>query len=111
MNNGLDETFVDKGRGVVTKNDEDNGKFKVPSLRNIEMTAPYMHDGRFKTLEEVIDFYSTGVNNSKNIDSKMTHAKFGGVHLSANDKKAVVAFLKTLTDSTFITNKEFSNPF
>jgi cytochrome c peroxidase len=115
-NNGLDkieraEGYKDKGYGSVTGNMKDNGKFKTPSLRNICLTEPYMHDGRFKTLEEVIDFYSEGVNQCVNIDSKMQYAHQHGVKLNSIQKKQVLAFLKTLTDSVFISNLAFSNPF
>jgi len=115
-NNGLDtiSTFSeikDIGKASISNKKEDIGVFKIPSLRNIAVTAPYMHDGRFQTLEEVLDFYSEGIQNTKNIDSKMQYAHKGGVHLSENDKKDVVLFLKTLTDSSFINNSKFSNPF
>lgn len=115
-NNGLDsiynaDDYKDKGRGEVTGIKSDNGKFKIPSLRNIALTAPYMHDGRFKTLNEVLDFYSTGVHMSANIDSKMGYAYQGGVKLTKEEKKDIIAFLNTLTDSVFINKKEYSNPF
>jgi cytochrome c peroxidase len=115
-NNGLDAVFnpqdyKDKGRGTVTAKVSDNGKFMIPSLRNISLTAPYMHDGRFKTLEEVLEFYSSGVNQCSNIDSKMEFAHQGGAHLTNAEKKKIISFLLTLTDSTFITNPEFSNPY
>lgn len=115
-NNGLDyaknpNEYKDKGRGEVTGKLQDYGKFIIPSLRNLAFTAPYMHDGRFKTLEEVIDFYSDGIKPSANIDSKMEFVHQGGAKLKSEDKKKIIAFLKTLSDSTFITNTEFSNPF
>ena len=115
-NNGLDAVanatdYKDKGRGAVTSKATDNGKFIVPSLRNLAFTSPYMHDGRFKTLEEVINFYSEGVKPCANIDSKMEYAHQGGVKLTATDKKKVIAFLLTLSDSAFISDKQFSNPF
>lgn len=115
-NNGLDaifdpELYADKGLGKTTHKASDNGKFKIPTLRNIALTAPYMHDGRFKTLEEVLDFYSEGVKPCVNIDSKMTFAHQGGSHLTTEEKKAIIAFLNTFTDSLFIANPEFSNPF
>lgn len=115
-NNGIDmywkpEFFIDKGLGGITNKITDIGKFKIPSLRNVALTAPYMHDGRFQTLEEVIKFYSEGVNLSANIDPKMTNAHNGGMCLSETDQQAIIAFLYTLTDSVFITNPEFSNPF
>jgi cytochrome c peroxidase len=80
-------------------------------LRNIALTAPYMHDGRFRTLEQVLDFYSQGLHRSPTVDSKMGFLQQGGVHLSASDKRKVIAFLNTLTDSVFIRDKAFSNPF
>lgn len=115
-NNGLDTAsrpayYRDKGRGAVTGNPEDNGKFRIPSLRNVALTAPYMHDGRFKTLEEVLAFYSEGVSLSVNIDSKMGLAHRKGVRLTNDEKRKVIAFLHTLTDSAFITDPAFSNPF
>jgi cytochrome c peroxidase len=115
-NNGLDTatnilSYKDRGRGGVTGRNEDVAKFKVPSLRNIALTAPYMHDGRFKTLEEVLDFYSEGVHAGINTDSKMGMAYKGGVHLTKEEKKQIIIFLKTLTDSAFITEPAFSNPF
>lgn len=115
-NNGLDtattaNSYRDAGRGAITNKSYDNGKFKIPSLRNVAVTAPYMHDGRFKTLEEVIDFYSVGVHAGINTDSKMEQAHIGGVHLTEKDKRKVIAFLNTLTDSEFISNPAFSNPF
>lgn len=115
-NNGLDEVnnpnaYKDKGLGEHTLKVTDNGKFKIPSLRNVALTAPYMHDGRFATLEEVLNFYSEGVKTSVNIDSKMGRAHQGGVRLNVEEKQQIIAFLKTLTDSVFITNPNFSNPF
>ena len=70
-----------------------------------------MHDGRFETLEEVVDFYSEGIKRSVNIDSKMQFAYRGGANLSVDEKRKIVAFLKTLTDSAFIADPRFSNPF
>lgn len=115
-NNGLDAVFdsqnyVDKGLGGINGNPNDYGKFKIPSLRNIALTAPYMHDGRFKTLEEVLSFYNEQVHPSINVDRKMSSAQRGGVHLSPLEQKQIIAFLHTLTDSTFINNPQFSNPF
>jgi cytochrome c peroxidase len=115
-NNGLDpaqkiEDYKDSGKGGITKNAKDYGHFKIPSLRNIAVTAPYMHDGRLKTLEDVIDFYSEEVNAGINTDSKMGFAHQGGAHLSVDEKAAIIAFLHTLTDNSFLTNQEFGNPF
>ena len=115
-NNGLvaafkPDDYSDKGKAELTGQNQDVGQFRIPSLRNVAVTAPYMHDGRFPTLEEVLDFYSEGVNNSYNIDSKMGFAHQGGVQLTKDEKQKVIAFLKTLTDTTFLTNPEFGNPF
>jgi cytochrome c peroxidase len=109
-NNGLDAEYsADPGRAGVTGNPLDSGKFKTPSLRNIELTAPYMHDGRFQTLEQVIDHYNTGGQISTTVDPFMESAG-GGLHLEEIDKIALIAFLKTLTDTSFIHNPAFSNP-
>ncbi len=115
-NNGLDTATVpasykDKGRGALTGKPADMGLFKIPSLRNVAITPPYMHDGRFQSLQEVLNFYSSGVHSGINTDSKMEYAYKGGVHLSEDQMKKVIAFLTTLTDSTFISNKKFSSPF
>ncbi|MEY2830211.1 MAG: hypothetical protein RIQ33_2069, partial [Bacteroidota bacterium] len=115
-NNGLDnflsaEQFIDKGLGGATNKKTDIGKFKIPSLRNVALTAPYMHDGRFETLEDVLNFYSNGVKSSLNVDSKMEFVHKGGARLTTTEKYAIIAFLKTLTDSVFISNKAYSNPF
>ncbi len=110
-NNGLDSELTDLGLGEVTGNPEDNGKFKVPTLRNIEFTAPYMHDGRFATLEEVVEHYNSGVHtDSPNLDSEMEHAA-EGLNLTEQEKEDLVNFLKTFSDTEFITNPDFSNPF
>jgi cytochrome c peroxidase len=101
-NNGLDSTFADQGRYVVTKREGDQGKFSVPSLRNVAVTGPYMHDGRFRTLEEVVEHYCTGMKRSATLDPNLAKHPDGGVPLSASDKRALVAFLKTLTDDRFL---------
>jgi cytochrome c peroxidase len=107
-NNGLDNVFTDKGQGEVTKKTTDDGKFKVTTLRNIALTAPYMHDGRFKTLEQVVKHYNGGVIfGSPNLDKDMDHF-LGGLDFSQQDEKDLVAFLKTLTDSTMITDKRYA---
>ncbi|MBC8046910.1 MAG: cytochrome-c peroxidase [Fimbriimonadaceae bacterium] len=115
-NNGLDkiynaDDYIDKGRGTITGNKKENGLFKIPSLRNIALTAPYMHDGRFSSLEEVLDFYSQGVNESVNVDSKMGFAYQHGNKLTCEEQEKIITFLNTLTDSVFINNPEFENPF
>lgn len=106
-NNGLDpEGIMDNGRFNVTNDPNDKGKFKSPTLRNVELTAPYMHDGRFATLEDVIDHYNFGGHNSSTIDPLMKKVDIG-LGLTQQDKTDLVNFLKTLTDSTFINNPEF----
>jgi cytochrome c peroxidase len=101
-NNGLDAPrdpfiFPDPGRGGVTGNRFDNGTFRVPTLRNIALTAPYMHDGRFATLEEVIDHYASGGHYADNLNPNIME-----LNLDARDKAALIAFLHTLTDDTFL---------
>ena len=100
-NNGADGTLVDIGREKVTGKPSDRGKFSTPSLRNIALTAPYMHDGRFPTLASVMEHYSTGVLRSPTLDPNLAKHPDGGVPLSEGDKRALVAFLKTLTDGQF----------
>lgn len=110
-NNGLDLQFADDGRYLVTGNESHKGLFRAPTLRNIELTAPYMHDGRFFTLEQVVDHYSEHIEaNSPNLDPLMELVGNGGAQLTADDKQALIAFLRTMTDQDFITNTEFSDP-
>ena len=104
-NNGLDAEPKDRGRASITGNRNDEGKFATPSLRNIALTAPYMHDGRFATLEEVIDHYGTGVKRSATLDPNLAKHREGGPHLTSEDKRALVAFLKTLTDEKYLERK------
>jgi cytochrome c peroxidase len=98
-NNGLDVSPADPGRAMVTGRDDNIGNFSTPTLRNVALTAPYMHDGRFKTLEEVIEHYSSGVQRSPTLDPNLAKHPAEGIQLSSIDKKALVAFLKTLTDT------------
>ncbi len=100
-NNGLELAADDIGRMAVTKNAADHGKFKTPSLRNIARTAPYMHDGRFATLEEVVEHYNSGVRRSVTLDPNLAKHPEAGMQLTAQEKADLVAFLKTLTDETF----------
>ena len=109
-NNGLDATFTDLGRGHVTGNQNDNGKFKVPTLRNISLSGPYMHDGRFATLDEVIEHYSSGIKMSPTIDPLIEFAGQGGVQLDSQEKYLLKKFLLTLTDYNFINNPKFKDP-
>ena len=106
-NNGLDTNFTDLGLGAVTGDPNDNGKFKSPSLRNLAFTAPYMHDGRFETIDEVINHYSEGLVFSETIDPLMKQVNKGGVHLTESDKADLKAFLLTLSDYDFINNPDF----
>lgn len=108
-NNGLDTAFTDLGLGEVTGDPNDNGKFRTPSIRNLAYTAPYMHDGRFETLEEVIDHYSEGLKISSTIDPLMKSVSKGGVQLTAQEKSDLKAFLLTLSDEEFVNNPNFSN--
>lgn len=110
-NNGLDAEHIDSGLADVTNNTHDEGKFKTPTLRNIALTAPYMHDGRFQTLEEVIDFYSEGLHFSESIDPLMKNVHEGGIQLTTEEKSDLISFLHTLTDTSFIHNPDFANPF
>ena len=113
-NNGLDAVSIaDRGVAETTNNDRDAGDFKSPSLRNVGVGAPYMHDGRFPTLEQVVDHYSSGMQLHANLavalrgpDGEPRHYRF-----SEREKAAVVAFLHTLTDDTLLTDVRFSDPF
>ncbi len=115
-NNGLDtfkyyEDYKDAGRGGVTGVMEERGMFKIPSVRNLAFTAPYMHDGRFRTLEEVLSFYSSGVSLCVGIDSKMGFAHTGGNHLSEKEQESIIAFLMAISDSSLVADAQFANPF
>ncbi len=112
-NNGLDSTFnsLNSGRYLVTNNPFDIGLYKTPTLRNIELTPPYMHDGRYVTLEEVVEHYNSKVKMSSTLDPIMTKpGKINGLLLTSQNKIDLVAFLKTLTDTAFINNPKFSAP-
>lgn len=109
-NNGLDAIFSDRGRGLITNNVLDDGKFKIPTLRNIAYTAPYMHDGRFASLDDVIDHYSSGIQISNTLDPLIEFSDFGGVQLDAFEKDLLKQFLLTLTDESFINNPDFKEP-
>lgn len=109
-NNGLDAVFTDNGRGGITNNPLDNGKFKIPTLRNIAYSAPYMHDGRFANLDEVIDHYSHHIQISSTLDPLIEFSEFGGVQLDAFEKDLLKQFLLTLSDESFINNPDFKEP-
>ena len=117
---------MDLGVGGVTGDARDEGKFKMSSLRNIELTAPYMHDGRFQTLEEVIDHYSNGVVDNPNLGGELRvnggpggpggaggpgNAEVARPNFTAAERAALVAFLKTLTDYKLMEDERFSDPF
>jgi cytochrome c peroxidase len=113
MNNGLDTDaeFTDMGREEVTADPADRAKFKVPTLRNIAVTPPYMHDGRFQTLEEVIDHYNSGIKASSTADITVLNTKDTGLFLTDQDKQDLINFLHTLTDETFLNKPEYQSPF
>ena len=112
MDIGLDASYKDLGVGAISGSTADRGKFKVPNLRNVALTAPYMHDGRFKTLDDVLEHYSHGINNTPNLDARL---KIGvqpmRMNISTQEKQALIAFLNTLTDNDLITNPYFADPF
>lgn len=109
-NNGITDDFrYDKGREEITLNPADKGKFKVPSLRNIDYTAPYMHNGSLETLEEVLEHYRSGMKDNPTLDSIFRkRAGKPGINLSDDEVKKLVSFLKTLSDKEFIQDKRFS---
>lgn len=110
-NNGKDSVFTDpRDRFSVTGDPTDKGAYKATTLRNIEFTGPYMHDGRFKTLEEVIDFYSEGIIWSPYVHPLMHHSYDGGIQLTQTEKADLIAFIKTLRDEKFLTNPAFGAP-
>lgn len=103
-NIGLDIVYKDPGKG--------DGKFRIPSLRNIALTAPYMHDGRFATLEDVVEHYNSGIMNHPQLDENLkSKGQAVQMNLSQFEKDALVAFLRTLTDFSLTTNPKFSDPF
>ena len=112
-NIGLDEEYTDTGLAAVTRSPSDVGKFKIPSLRNVSLTGPYMHDGRFATLDEVLEHYSHGVADHPNLDFRLRDNNGQPIlrEIPVQDKKAIIAFLRTLTDYEMISDEKFSNPF
>jgi len=104
---------IDRGFGGVTNNPVNDAQFKATTLRNVELTAPYMHDGRFNTLEEVVEHYSTGVKNHPTLSPqlRLLNGQPRNINLSPADKAALVAFLKTLTDQNLVSDVKYSNPF
>jgi len=119
-NNGLEaESSLSEGLAAVTQNSFDRGKFKAPTLRNIALTAPYMHDGRFQTLEDVLDHYNDHIKRSSTLDPLIIEASNEirpmdapiKLKLTDREKEAILAFLNMLTDEAFVTDERFSNPF
>jgi cytochrome c peroxidase len=112
-NNGLNATFInDTGREHITTLASDLGKFKVPTLRNIALSSPYMHDGSIKTLDQVLEHYRTGVVFSTTLDPLLDRGNGQyGIAMSDDEKQKIILFLHTLTDQTFITRSKFSDPF
>jgi cytochrome c peroxidase len=114
INNGLDiETAMDDGAGEVFRPARFSGSFKTPSLRNVAVGAPYMHDGRFESLEEVIDHYDSGVQPHPNLAGRLMDDEGAPkqLNLTSSEKRALVAFLETLTDKKMLRDKKFSDPF
>ena len=110
---GLDQVPQDPGRADVTQNSQDVGKFKIPTLRNVALTAPYMHDGRFATLEEVIDHYSDHIEPSETLSPSLKDSANipTRLRLTKQEKSDLLAFLHTLTDTAFITDPRHADPF
>lgn len=105
-NNGLDLTSDDQGRGRITLRESDMGKFRVPSLRNVRLTNPYMHDGRFPSLKAVLDHYDSGIQAHPNLDPQLQ----GGIELTEYEKERIIDFLKTLSDFELLSDQRFSEP-
>lgn len=105
-NNGLDLFSVDEGRGLITQNESDKGKFKVPTLRNVLLTYPYMHDGRFFTIDQVLEHYNSGVQQHANLDTLLQN----GIPLTTDEKKNIKRFLETLNDYSLMSNMMLSEP-
>lgn len=113
-NNGLDLVYADRGVGAVTGSAADHGVFKVPFLRNIALTAPYMHDGRFASLQEVVEHYDSGIQDHPNLDPRLRDPQTGEpkrLNLTEQEKEDLITFLHTLTDETFLQDVRFSDPF
>lgn len=120
-NIGLDLKYADGGVGVLLNNVKMDGDFVIPSLRNVALTAPYMHDGRFATLDEVVDHYSNGILPNPNLDPILLQQNFFSnpslpaepvqMKMTAQEKRQLIAFLNTLTDYTMLTDDKYSNPF
>lgn len=108
-NNGLDNQFADGGRAIITNLAQDSGKFRVPSLRNVGLTAPYMHDARFGTLEEVLNHYSDEVVESNTLDASLRTDEDLGIPLTQEEQQKIITFLHTLSDHEFVQDERFFN--
>ena len=113
VNIGLDRVYTDKGLEAITNDPADNGKFKIPALRNVALTAPYMHDGRFATLDQVLDHYSHSIADNPALDPRLRdeHGVPKVLNITDHEKTAIIAFLNTMTDYSVVTDPKFSNPF
>lgn len=113
LNIGLDPSPVDKGRGAISGNAQDMGTFKVPNLRNVALTAPYMHDGRFRTLDDVLNHYSKGINDNPTLSEALRDNSRKPIRMNISDeeRRCLVAFLNTLTDTRMLVDTKFSSPF
>ncbi|HQQ93557.1 MAG TPA: cytochrome c peroxidase [Bacteroidia bacterium] len=113
FNIGLDEVYSDRGVGAVSGNPKEDGVFKVPTLKNISVTAPYMHDGRFKDLGEVLDHYSHNIKNNQNLSPLFRNLDGTPrkLNISAAEKIALITFLNTLKDPDFLSNEMYADPF
>ncbi|UPT67240.1 MAG: hypothetical protein M0D57_00640 [Sphingobacteriales bacterium JAD_PAG50586_3] len=105
-NNGIDSVFTDTGRNHITQLPEDMGKFKVPTLRNVALSYPYMHNGRKKSLNDVLDHYSSGIKPSATLDTSLQN----GIPLTPAEKAKILAFLNALTDEDFVNNPAYAEP-
>ena len=112
-NNGLDLDYTDEGVGAITNIPADMGVFKVPMLRNVALTFPYMHDGRFATLEQVIEHYSSNIKAHPNLDDNLKdiYGQPKNMNFTAEEKEALIAFLHTLTDVESLTQEKYLDPF
>ncbi len=108
-NNGISTTFSDEGRARISEATQDIGKFRVPSLRNVALTAPYMHNAKFGTLEEVLNHYANGVKSSATLDASLKQGNRLGIAMTSDEQRKIIAFLRTLTDNDFRADKRFQN--
>ena len=111
QNSGGTFNFSDNGRGTITAVQTDNAKMKTPTLRNIALTPPYMHNGQFNTLREVVDFYADSVHLSPTLDANMLHSGNIRLNLTNSERDDLVAFLETMTDTSVINNPKYRSPF